>query len=1128
LGSVPRGAFARLVVVACCLLAAACPRDALRMPAIQPAREAVAATAESTALRGHVDFGSADRQAQADMREVGSGATVSLIDTATGFTVATTVSTPEGAFDLEFASGWVPVGGAIYYLEAVKGLKAGTNIPNRVGADVARVRTIARFQGGWETVSAGTIMVNPTTTALSILLSLRSMTPAGAGRRMDPASLLGVMQATSGTPSDPSPYTYASEGLLPASLVKGAYLLVLNALAQDKDPFQSVALDANDPLYNTLRSQTTAPTVAAIQPDTQFVGGDIILIGAGFSQNAGDNLVEFSTVSGGGVPATVKSVEAGGTRLVVTVPAGAVTGPVAVTFGGRKALGPTFYLALKTGHEALDSAGNLYVSNEAFGTVVTIAQDGGVKTFAAGLDGPRNLAVKDGKLYVASAGSKKGVVVLDLSAPQNGTSNFGAAGAIADPRGIAFDSSGKCYVADGAASKVWRIDGAAASPAALTVAAGSLNNPHGLAFGQDGKLYVANTGANTVVRIDVTSLAVETFLQGFSSPWGLAFDSLGNLYVSNNKGNSIYRREATGGALKPYADMPSPGGIVADRGGYVYAIDNTSNNVYRITPDGDSALFASGISSPTGVVKVGNALYVLSQTNNSLMKVDLATTVLSTVARGFNSPFGLVYDDVRDLFYVSNPGNGTITKVERANGRVTTVLTGTGTGYGGAWGLAYRNGRLYMRSSRKVMAYDVTNFGAAPLEYESLMQANRGVSGDVSGGPNSGSYYIAAGHSPDGKSRILRVVGDGQDWGSASGANKVVVFKDSGGDANLSDPRDVAVDAAGKVWVINRGNNKLTSYNPDASVFLPAITGGVSDPYGVNADASTVWVANYGPKTITGYSRTTGALVRTIPTGSDSPLNICFVGTTMYVTTSNGIAKVTSYATAPTYSLIYTALAGYTDIEADAGGNLYVLNGAGRKVAADLSGDVAWYQNYHGPSFFWQGSGGDFWLTDSLRFTHTNGGYWGFRLIGASDWIVGPSHAGIDSNGNVFLNSTSICSADVVGRLKPAALQEEWTYQVWNPITCWVPNTGAFAADTRGNFYVSRRDNLEIMVIDAAGGYRWLPGGRGSEYKTYGSWVETDGTQLFQTVQSHHRVERVDTATGARTVLPYGLSAAEL
>lgn len=1113
----------------------ACPRGQIGgQPGFRAVESTVAAAPTRVPdLSGYIDFGVPGRSVQATMGEVGTGATVALIDINTGYTVTTALSTATGAFNLSFSNNWIPEPGKVFYLEAMKGLKAGTTMPNSVNADLARVRTLVRFYGGvWESVSAGGITLNPTSTALCILASLRSLTPLSANRHVDPTSLMGIMKAEPGTNTSPSPYAYSNTGLLPGELVRATYLQVLNALAQDRDPFTFIALDPADSLYNTLANVSSVQKVNALQPDSQFVGGTLTVVGLGFSENASENVVEFSDVSGGPVAATVEAVDAGGTRLTVKVPPGAVTGPVAVTIASRKMLGPTFFLSLKTGHEALDGAGILYVANEVFGTLASISPQGEVKTFATGLTSPRNLVVRAGKIYVTSAGAKKGVVAVDLSAPANPPTDFGVPGSIGDPRGVAFDDAGRCFVSDGAASKIWRIDSAGASPVALNLTGVSLSNPHALAFDLEGRLYVANKGSHSVLRVDVGTGVASTFLEGFSSPWGVAFDSIGNFYVSNNLGNSIYRWEAATSTLAPYADMPSPGGLVADRAGYLYAIDNTSNNVYRITPKGESSILASGISSPTGVVKVGTQIYVLSRENNALMRIDTGTSAISTLARGFNRPFGLTYDADRDLFYVSNPGNGTISSVERTTGKTVTKLVGTGTGYTGAWGIMYRGGRLYVRLGARVLGYDVTNFGSTPIEYQSVMQSNRGLSRDTR--TSTGPFYLASSGN-----RVLKIVGDGTLHQSVNGDNKVVVFTDAAHDSEISSPRDVAVDGSGNVWVVNEGNGKVTTYKPDGTkLFASPITSGLGAPRGIHFDGSRIWVANNSARTITSYNPATAALDRTLSTGSENPLNLTFRGTTMYVVTNQGVGKFDNYTVgSPAYVSLYTGLTNYIDIEVDASGRIFVMNGAssagGRRIDPDsetgqYASDVAWYSNYGAPAFLWRDAGGTLWLTDRKRFTHAGHGDWVYRLVGIDgDSSNGPFHAGIDSNGNIFLNSTGQCGYDAVGRLKIGEFQEEWTYHMPINKNCWIPATGGFANDEQGNFYLGQHFGARISVVDAAGNVRNIAQAS-NVFESFGIWAEPDGSRVLQTIESHHRIEQVTVSNGARQILPYGLSSAEM
>ena len=925
-----RSAILRVGVMVLLLLATACPR-LVPAPASDEAGAPGAPVAQSTVppIVGTVGFGPAPLGVLASMGEVGSGATVSLIDTRSSFTLATTLTTAAGEFVMNFADSWTPDPDAIYVLEAIKGLKAGTAFPNRVGAVAARVRTLVTFRGGtWQSMSAGMLTINPTTTALAICLSLRSLTPPAAGRQIPPASLIGIVQPTSGTSSTPSPYSYSDQALLPGAMVLGAYLQTLSALAVDRDPVTAITLAAGDPLYNTLANASSNLTVAAVQPDTMTIGGTVVVVGSGFSTSPADETVSFSTSGGGLTLAQIATVSADGTRITVTVPPGAVTGPVSVTLktASQVMIGPTFYLTLKTGHQAEDQAGNVYVANEGFGTIVKISQQGAISAWASGLTSPRNIAIVGDKMYVTCAGAQANVVVIPLASPGSVT-NYCPTGAIADPRGIAFDATGRCWVSDGASNKLWHIDGQSAAPVQFTTSGALLNRPMGMAFGQDGNLYVANYGANTVLQVNVATGAATSFLQGLSSPWAVTFDSIGNLYVTNNKGNSISRYRASSGTLSAFASVPSPGGMVSNAAGYIFAIDNNANNIYRISPDGDSSIFASGISAPTGVVKVGNILYVLSSTYNTLVAVNLSTSALTILTRGFNSPYGMAYDPDRDVFYVTNRGNSTLTTVVRATGTATTALQAVVPG-----GIMYSNGRLYMRAGMYVVAYDVTDFGAPPLKYHSNMLWNTGVAKDTSGSANGGSFYIGSNPDVDGISRVLRVVGDGAGMGSAGAGNYVTVFKDSIADTNLRSPRDVAVDGTGNVWVVNNlgaSPGKLTIYTPAGTptAFSPITTG--SNPLGINRDATTIWVANHDSQTIVGYVPATGAIQRTISIAGH-PRNLVVQGANMYLACDEGVGMISNYATAPVYSIIYGGLTYYSDIEIDDSGEIYVLNGSGR------------------------------------------------------------------------------------------------------------------------------------------------------------------------------------------------------
>ncbi len=1144
------GFVVRLAIVALLAALTACPRLVAPIRGSLGNSQVQGLVAPHSAvvspIRGRVDFGPPSRQVQATMTEIQNACTVSLIDTSTGYTVATTLTDSSGTFQLNFPAGWSPTPGTVYYLEAIKGLSSGTSFPNRVGAEAVRVRTLVSVSsiGTWTSIVPGTnIPIDETTTALCVILSLRSLTPASAGRQITPSSLIGIDTGTGATTTQPDIYSYANTSLLPASMVTDTYQFVLEALRTDRDPFDCISLVQTDPLYNTVALDTSTLAIGAINPDVQIIGQPVTVIGSGFDPQATNDVVAFTAPAGATVSAPISTVSPDGSRITVTVPTGTVAGPIAVTVDNRLMPGPWFYPAPTTGHLAVDDSGNLYVANQSFGTIVKVSPTGAISNFVTGLDNPRNLTLYNGVMYVTCVGNTKGVVWLDLADPA-ASGSYSATGYIGDPRGLAFDASGTLWISDGANNKLWTIAATGSTPAAFSMGAGpGLNNPHAITFGPDGDLYVANYGANTVLQINPTSGASANFLNGLSQPWSVTFDSLGNLYVGNNAGNSIYRWQKSTGTLAPFASVPSPGGMVADRAGYLYAIDNKANNVYRITPAGDSTLFASGFSSPTGIVKVGSTIYVLSNANNSLVQVDTTTGQLTTLARGFNQPFGIAFEppggpgaDASGDFFVSNVGDGTISRVNVNTGSSTTVLTGTGPAWGGASGITYYNGRLYMRNDQLIESYDVTNFATAPQTYQSMMQWNQGLSKDVDpSSPNYGSFYIASSQN-----RILRVVGDGQDWGSIGAGNYVVDFVDaaqgSNQDTNLDNPVDVTVDGAGNVWVVNNANRLLTSYTPAGAKYLPPISLGVN-PLGINVDpsGSVVWVTAHDAGTITGYNTTTGVVTTTITTTGFNPRNLVIVGSTMYVTSDQGILAISNYSTSPSVANIYPGLAGYNGISVDGSGNLYVMNGAGRKVidtAGTYTQDVAWTQNYQSENYIYQPPGsGQFFLSRSNGFVDASD--YSYRLLGVINWVGGPQLAGVDSNGNLYANAVASCGNEVVDRIKPSWPQTEWSYNTWD-INCSDPRTGAFASDPSGNEYISNYDGMGVQVVDASGNVRSVPdthneNGWAPGYDvTVGSYFDTATNLLYQTDESVHEVQTLNTTTGAWTVLPFGLSGADM
>ncbi|HTD87267.1 MAG TPA: NHL repeat-containing protein [Candidatus Binatia bacterium] len=123
--------------------------------------------------------------------------------------------------------------------------------------------------------------------------------------------------------------------------------------------------------------------------------------------------------------------------------------------------------------------------------------------------------------------------------------------------GLAFDSAGNLYAADGGAQTIYKF----ASNGTRTVFAGPSEfaegeSPVGLAFDSSGNLFVSietftDPGADSIVYFSPTGVK-SPFATGLSTPRGLAFDSSGNLFVAEASGEFL-----PGDILK----FPSGGGM---------------------------------------------------------------------------------------------------------------------------------------------------------------------------------------------------------------------------------------------------------------------------------------------------------------------------------------------------------------------------------------------------------------------------------------------------------------------------------------------------------------------------------------------------------------------------------------
>jgi sugar lactone lactonase YvrE len=462
---------------------------------------------------------------------------------------------------------------------------------------------------------------------------------------------------------------------------------------------------------------------------------------------------------------------------------------------------------------AVDNAGNVYVADTSNNAIRKITPAGVVTTLAGG------------------------------GAP-GATDGTGTAARLHEPRGIAIDSAGTLYVADYENEMIRKITpaGVVTTLAGKADVAGDADGvgtnatfraPMGIAVDTTGVVYVADGGNRAIRRIsaDGTVTTVATTGSALSQPRGVAVDANGVLYVADYESHSI-RSIARSGAITTLAGtITSPGtadgtgsaarfhypsAVAVSAGGAVHVAD-TENDTVRVITTGGAVTTVAGRAGRTSVADgVGAAarfedpFAVAADANGIVYVADSAAHVIRKVSptgevttyagtpgsfggddgTGFNarfySPFGVAVDSAGTV-YVADSYNSTVRKI--ALGGVVTTLAGVARQRGAADGT-----------------------GAAARFDQPF-----GIAVDA-----SGTVYVS-----DASANVIRkITPAGVVTTLAGGAGNAGSTDGAGAAARFTVPYGVACDTAGTVYVVDHGNHTIRKITPAGVVTTLAGTAG--------------------------------------------------------------------------------------------------------------------------------------------------------------------------------------------------------------------------------------------------------------------------------------------------------------
>jgi uncharacterized protein (TIGR03437 family) len=310
------------------------------------------------------------------------------------------------------------------------------------------------------------------------------------------------------------------------------------------------------------------------------------------------------------------------------------------------------------------------------------------------------------------------------------------------------------------------------------------------------------------------------------SPTGVAVDAAGNLYIADT---AIIRKVTpdgiistiAGNGIAGFAGDRSPASLATrlgsfltlfiDSRGNLYIADANNHRIRRITPDGMiDTVAGSGTSGNQGdggqaaaarlnrpnavVADASGNLYIADTSNHTIrqVKAGIISTIAGTGESGYNgdgpsastrqlyNPSGLSLDPAGNL-YIADAWNHRIRKLTPAG--VISTVAGNGTQGSGQTGVAL----------------------ASQLQYP--MGVLLSPTGDFYIADSTNNLIEAA--TPAGALRTVAGTNSGQGYG---GDGKPAVS------AQLNFPRDMALDAAGNLYVADQYNRRVRKVTPEGVI----------------------------------------------------------------------------------------------------------------------------------------------------------------------------------------------------------------------------------------------------------------------------------------------------------------------
>ncbi len=489
---------------------------------------------------------------------------------------------------------------------------------------------------------------------------------------------------------------------------------------------------------------------------------------------------------------------------------------------------------------AVDSKGSLYIADTGDNCIRMVTVTG--RRSSGGPPPSANIYRVAGNSFATYSGNGGMAIFAGLKAPQD----------------VTVDSAGNIYIADTGNALIRKVT----TDGIIHYIAGSVTPANPMVAGSEDTPNIGYSGDGG----PATSA-------GLIDPTAIGLDSAGNIYEIESSGSRLRKIDTSGninsicgnrgngfsgdGGAAAQAVLNNPVGMTVDANGNIYIADTQNGRVRKIdaslnitTVAGNGGLSYSGdggqanaaqISLPQGVAVDASGNVFFSDTNNHAVRKVSTNGVISTVAgngtAGFggdggagasaqlNMPQGLALDGSGNL-YIADSGNNRVRKLTPA-GTIST-FAGTGAASSSGDGGAAASAGLYLPFGVAVDAGGnvfVTEFGGNRVRKVSSAGAISAVAGTGTAG----------------------YTGDGGQAAAAQLTNPRAVAVDANGNVYIADTNNYAVRVVNKSGVISTiAGNGTPGFSGD---FGPATSAQVGTPSGVAVDpAGNVYISDGGAR----------------------------------------------------------------------------------------------------------------------------------------------------------------------------------------------------------------------------------------------------------------------------------------